>query len=500
MAFDPSTARMIDDEKNKKKFSFDPTTAVLDEPAQMSQRDLFKQELEKPEPQQITQRDLFSQETGMPVSPAPFISRKLDPLVFPSLSQKSRLPGDNPSLGESAKGAVKMGLDLLSLPVRALGTLRPNPETGENYKLSDNASAVFRPEINKVKGAISEATQFNNNDNYPMRLAKGGAEALGRGVTEIAGNIASDPTFLAGLASKALAKPLKSLGVNIEQTVLGKGNKSLLKKNNLTNEQVAETALESGVGGSLKGTISKIDDKFEIVESQIDDVINKAQQKNPNLTLNPDLAVNKVLSRIANGEPMFFGQTEEAVKALRNLNDELLLYKLNGPQSISKYQEIKRLIGKKGFKKGSVPTADTQAKEQIFDLVNLEMKDELEKVVPEIGELNKVYKQLIPIKQMAESRLPTAQSNDMLGLGNILTTGGGALLGVGAQGLTPEALLYGLGANVLYRASKSGNVAQGLYNLGKLSGKAPVQAVPGLAASANNFSLNEDLGKRKFGR
>jgi hypothetical protein len=380
--------------------------------------------------------------------------------------------------------------------------LRTNPETGEKFDIKDPASAIWRPEMEKAKKAIGNmpAPPVNNYTQMQpgpdlMRLAYPDYREVLQGAAELGGNILSDPAFIFGGAAKLAKKPLQKLGVKIEASVIGKGNKSILKKNNLTPKQAAETALKNKVGGSLPKTIEKINSVFDDVETQIDNVIELAQIKNPNQTINVDDALLRVLQRIDSNDPMFFGQTEEAKKALDSWMKEFSNYKFTGEQPLAKAQEIKRLVGKKGFKKGSAPTIDTQAKEQIADLINLELKDELEKVVPEIKDLNQVYKQLIPIKQMVQNRISVAQGNDLFGLGNILTTGGGALLGVTQQGINPEALLYGLGANLLYRGSKSGTVAQGLYNIGKAAGNITPIPVSGTAATLNN-----ELGKRKLRR
>lgn len=423
--------------------------------------------------------------------------------VFPSVSHEGTL-GQKVPWGQAAKETLLSGIDLYTFPIRAAGTLRTNPETGEKFDIKDPASAILRPEMEKAKKAIGNMpappvyTQMQPGLD-PMGLASvteypDYREVL-QGAVELGGNILSDPAFIFGGAAKLAKKPLQKLGVNIEASVIGKGNKSILKKNNLTPKQAAETALKNKVGGSLPKTIEKINSVFDDVETQIDNVIELAQIKNPNQTINVDDALLRVLQRIDSNDPMFFGQTEEAKKAFDSWLKEFSNYKFTGEQPLAKAQEIKRLVGKKGFKKGSAPTIDTQAKEQIADLINLELKDELEKVVPEIKDLNQVYKRLIPIKQMVQNRISVAQGNDLFGLGNILTTGGGALLGVTQQGINPEALLYGLGANLLYRGSKSGTVAQGLYNIGKAAGNIIPIPVSGTAATLNN-----ELGKRKIGR
>lgn len=233
------------------------------------------------------------------VEPKPFFSKNIDKKVFPSLSQEPMPKDYKPSVGETIKGAAGMGLDLLSLPVRALGTLRTNPETGEKYKLNDNKSAVLRPEVNKTKGAISNATQFDANDNYPTRIAKGAAETLGRGVTEIAGGIASDPTAIISLAGKTAGKAL---------TAVGKKGNELLGKLTQELSGVSEETLRkvgSGLGKGAKelkdaaGTQKQIGDKLLDALDNFDDYLPEKKIVSDALQNMPPVNVNNTINTLS---------------------------------------------------------------------------------------------------------------------------------------------------------------------------------------------------------
>jgi hypothetical protein len=403
--------------------------------------------------------------------------------LFPSISHTGEA-GKALPFGQAVKDTFKGGLDLLAFPIRALGTLRGND-------IKDSKSALLRPEMEKAKGAIDRMPEppqietnntgkppmFNPMGSFALQQGDKGYKDVLKGAVELGGNIASDPLFMAGGVRKLAAKPLQKAGKAIEAGVIGKGNMSLLKKEGLTANKAAENALKHGVGGSLGGHLEKIRETFDAVESSIDDVISKAQSANPNAAVNVDDAVNRVMDIVINNKDpkKFFGKTDEAVNAIQFFEDELKKYKFTGNQPIAEANQIKRIIGSKGFKSG-MPSADTDAKELIADLLDLELKADIEKVVPEIKDLNNVYKELIPVQKMVRNRMPVADTRDPLGLADVVSL---------SQGNIP---LF-----ALRKAGTSGNVAQGLYNFGR-NAKMPLP-VSGTAATINN-----DLGTRKFGR
>jgi hypothetical protein len=386
-----------------------------------------------------------------------------------------------------AKGASAVG-GVLSYPSRALGTLRTNPETGEGYDIKNQESNLLRPEINKVKGAL-ESSQFKKTQDEELTdlmSATPGASPFtpelskesAKGVTEFVGSSLADPVSYVGLGAKAVSAPLKKLGVGIESSVIGKGNKAIAKKERTTTGKLAERALEENVGGSLSGTIGKVSDKFEDVENNIQNILQKSVKEQPNLKINTDNVIETIKARIKNGEfPDLLGSEKSVISNLDELKESAGLYKMAGEIPVDKANQFKRMVGKKGFKKG-MPTAETASKEMAYDMLDLALKDEIEKIVPAIKEQNAVYKKLIPIKQMAENRLPTAESNDLISLK------GAASLATGNLPLYLTDL-----------ASKSGNVAQTSYNLGKAAGKVPIST--GVKATTVQQLLNNMTEEEK---
>lgn len=424
-------------------------------------------------------------------SEPPLPEEKEPNAVFPTASQVK----DKGIVGIAKKGVLG-AMDLLGAGTRAIGQVR-------GYKMSDPQSALLRPEIDKTTAAIDKMPEIVDKKQYhlpqmgnPMAGASSNRipaadyrEALKAG-TEIAGTTLSDPLTLLSLGKNVVAKPLQGAATKIEASILGKGNKSLLKKQGLTANQAAENALNENLGGNLKSTIRKAEDRFVEIEDKIESAVNKAQHTNPNLTIDIDNVLQRVGDRIQNGDPLLYGQTPQAEKAFMDWVDEMGRFGQLGQKPIAETQQIKRMVGSKGFKKGNFGTPDLAAKENVTDLINLELKDELEKVVPEIKGLNQEYKKLIPIKKLAENRLPVSESNDMFGLGRLLTGGGGMAVAGGPAGLLPLAL---------YEASKSGTVAQGLYNTGKLLKKSP--SLTGLSVGSNTIrSLQNkyDINERKL--
>ena len=367
-------------------------------------------------------------------------------------------------LGGQIKQAVGMALDLLSAPTRALGKVR-------GYEMSDPQSALLRPEIDKAKTAIDEGKADKLMRAIPLFGVSTGINPIDEKLdkarrsvakfeSEAIGGVLSDPLFLGSLAKNAAIKPLKRVATKIESSILGKGNKSLLKKQGLTSEQAAKTALEENLGGSLKGTIKKINKRSGKLEEGIDNAIAEAKIKNPSLTIDVDEPLLRAGDRIEKGDPLLYGMTPQGKKAWSEWVDEMDTFNQLSKQSPEKAQEIKRMLGQKGFKKSNLGTPDLGAKETVTDLINLELRDDIAKAVPEIQKYNDEYKKILPIKKLAQNRLPVDQSNNILGLGSLV---------LGANKLTLEQIAK----IVAYELSKSGTVAQGMYNTGKFLSKTP---------------------------
>ena len=121
------------------------------------------------------------------------LSDETERAVFPTTSESKGIGG-----------AFMQGLEALGTPVRALGKFRTNPKTGEKFQAGEAESAFFRPEIDKLKGAIP---------------GEGIPSKIGRGAIELTGSVLSDPTIPFTGVSKAIGKAgrkvVKSFGKGV---------------------------------------------------------------------------------------------------------------------------------------------------------------------------------------------------------------------------------------------------------------------------------------------
>lgn len=348
---------------------------------------------------------------------------------------------------------IGQGFDALGLPIRALGTVA-------GHKITDPKSALLRSVMDKGHTYIDDSASKKPSNSATIRSMDAMDRKIAHFGTELIGNTLSDPLFLVSLAKNALAKPLKGVATKIESSILGKGNKALLKKQGLTSEQAARTALDENLGGSLKGTINKVNKRSDKIEDAINDLLEKTQKENPNLTVDVSAPVQRAGARIEAGDPEFYKMTKPALAEVDDWIEEMARFDQLGEKGVKEANDIKRLIGKKGYTKGQFGDPNLPAKEKVADLINLEMRDDIAAKVPGLQKHNDEYKKILPIKKLAQNRLPVGQSNDLLGLGTLL-------LAAGKLDLPQLAKIAG------YQLTKSGNVAQGMYNTGKVLNKIP---------------------------
>lgn len=241
---------------------------------------------------------------------------------------------------------------------------------------------------------------------------------------------------------------------------------------------MAETALKENVGGSLNRTINKIDDKLDVIENDIQNILNKSVKQNPQLKINSDVVIDNLKNKINNGAyPELYGMEDAVISQLDNLAASNAKYKLVGDIPVDKANQLKRMANKKAFKNGP-PDANTVPKEYAHDLLSLELKDEIEKIVPEIAPQNAEYKKLIPIQQMAKNRRFVSEGNEPIRLKTMVAA---------ASGNIPLAL-----ADL---ASTSGYVAQGAYNVGKPLAKTSLTA--GLPLTAAQQTINQPFKSKQ---
>jgi hypothetical protein len=129
---------------------------------------------------------------------------------------------------------------------------------------------------------------------------------------------------------------------------------------------------------------------------------------------------------------------------------------------------------------GMVADPDADWKEEIFNDIYGKLKDEIHsKGGEELKAINKLQSQIIPVRQVALRRIPISESNNRIGLGDMLTTGIGQHLVTGAIGAgigaaTPgdrlknsaEGLAVGMGLAGIRRAVGSKAATNAMYKLG----------------------------------
>lgn len=189
----------------------------------------------------------------------------------------------------------------------------------------------------------------------------------------------------------------------------------------------------------------------------------------------PNVSVN-MLDILSNAENRVLEQSDFGRKAVRReinnaLNDIIDKYGDEaGNLNLVDAQMIKRSAGKHGdwyenpF--GGKSADNSNIKSKVYNTIYDELKNDLEDKGPEgIKELNKQLSEMIPMERAASKQILVQSRKNPISFDDYV--GGIASIASAAAGnLAPAALA---GVNM---ATKSPNVAKGLYNIGQSAGKA----------------------------
>ena len=304
------------------------------------------------------------------------IPEEMSSAISPTATKMIKEPG---GIKQTLKAGVIGGLEVLGAPVRALGTLRTDPKTGEKFKTKDPESALFRPEIEKTKSLIEEKVKPITTttrlgafgpERTPEQKEKETEDVL-KGVTEFVGSIISDPTVLISGAKGLIKKTglKKSLGETVEKSgkkfLRGSAKiKDVTAKKAARNvedgakkivDDLAKYNLESPTGGFkgvAKNAQSQIDNRISNVDSIIDDVVSK----NPNATVDLEEVTLQLIDDLDNGNipGIPVDEIEKAKNIIYGQQEALAKYKsLEGKLNLKDANIAKKEIAKKVFKKGA---------------------------------------------------------------------------------------------------------------------------------------------------
>lgn len=223
-----------------------------------------------------------------------------------------------------------------------------------------------------------------------------------------------------------------------------------------------EEAMRADQANNLKIGISKIDDAFESIKSDILDVYGD--------------------KTTAAGQKMIFGEAipEEGLAEKVAGKTELDLVKANA---------LKRLSGTGGAWEYGRYDPDATAKEKVWNYLYSQLKQAIEQADPgetqEIQQLNKQMSEIIPIYRMALRRIPPEAKASSLSLKT--------LIGLGFSFTNPKALAL----VALDLASRSGRMAGILSGVGGVAEK--ISGIPPAAVVSPSMILSRILQRSKEG-
>jgi len=232
-----------------------------------------------------------------------------------------------------------------------------------------------------------------------------------------------------------------------------------------------ENIQKYNLGGSLKGTATKVHVKLNDLSNQLKDKL-----KSSNQAVNLNNVFDDTIKGLQGDKKLTFGDNKAIQRVISNLKDEISeVAGKNGLVDPYEATLIKRGAGTKGSWAFGRTEPDANATEKVYSEFYKQIKNAIEKNSPkEVAEINKQISDLIPISNAVIRRLPVDQRNNVIGLTDSI--------GLYSSMFDPRSLAL-LGANKL---SKSGKFANFLVNTAERLKKTDVSKT--------------QVGKRIFGK
>jgi len=148
-----------------------------------------------------------------------------------------------------------------------------------------------------------------------------------------------------------------------------------------------------------------------------------------------------------------FGVNSQMGRQLEALGDEVARITKDGTQmSVKEANTVKRAAGHMGAWQFGVKDPDATAREKIYNTFYSKLRKEIEDNSPEgVQELNKQMSEIIPVMNSLIRRIPVAERNNLIGLGEILS--------LSQMGVNPSVGFLTL-ASLASKSSSVGNVLQ----------------------------------------
>lgn len=245
--------------------------------------------------------------------------------------------------------------------------------------------------------------------------------------------------------ASALLKPLfSSAGLRIEKAIVKPSQADIKDGFNVKN------IFKYDLGGTLQQTADKTHTKITELAGQLRTALGTVKK-----TIDLNRVLDSAKKELAQSRAGGFGMNTRIAKQLEFLGEEIAAVAKDGKVDISDAQQIKRSVGKLGAWQFGTRDPDANALERAANVFYTKLKQVIENVSPKnVKEINRQLSELIPIENALVRRIPIAERNNILGLGDIASL----IPAVGGFALNPANLwLFALS-----RFAKSGLGAQGL--------------------------------------
>lgn len=210
------------------------------------------------------------------------------------------------------------------------------------------------------------------------------------------------------------------------------------------------TVKKYDLGGSLKQSFEKTENKLSELSQQLDAKLTESTSK---------VDLNKVYEntakKLGGNKLESFGSNTQLGNATEKLREEILAVAGDGQLDVKAANQVKRAAGHFGAWQFGVADPEAKARERVYNAFYNELKQEIEKQSPDgVKEINKQMSEIIPVMNALIRRIPVAERNNLVSLGDVITLTGASF--------NPSAGLLTL-ANL---ASKSGRVGNALSKAG----------------------------------
>lgn len=208
----------------------------------------------------------------------------------------------------------------------------------------------------------------------------------------------------------SVLKPLaKASGLKIE-TALVKPSTADIKDG-----FKASNIFKYDLGGTLSQSAQKTNQVLTSLSEELKTALGATKKK-----LNLFSELNSVEKELAANKAKTFGANSKIKQAIDFFKEEIRTVVPNGKVDLSSATEIKRSVGKLGAWQFGMRDPEANAIEKVANAYYTRLKTAIEKASPgNVKEINKKLSDIIPIENALIRRLPIAERNNIISLGDI---------------------------------------------------------------------------------